>query len=204
MDDKDRKSESQGNPWLHLMIYIYIYIYSVCVCVCVCVFWTCSVQHVAKPGSNIPQNSSCTTIYHSITKTIRVGRNRNAGDCERSKGELISDLLLWTPSNGRARFGRPARTNPQQFCADIGCSLEDLPRAMDGRDRCSERVKKIPTGSATWYIYIYIYIYIYVCVCVCVCVCECKYMFVCLCVCVFMCVLQCVSVLTQMVSMVWL
>ena len=33
-----------------------------------------------------------------ITKTIQVRRTRNAGHCWRSKDELISDLLLWTPS----------------------------------------------------------------------------------------------------------
>ena len=33
----------------------------------------------------------------SITKTIQVRRTRLAGHCWRSKDELISDVLLWTP-----------------------------------------------------------------------------------------------------------
>ena len=33
-----------------------------------------------------------------ITKTIKVRRTRYGGSCWRSGGELISDLLLWTPS----------------------------------------------------------------------------------------------------------
>ena len=33
----------------------------------------------------------------SITKTIQVRRTRHAGHCWRSKDELISDVLLWTP-----------------------------------------------------------------------------------------------------------
>ena len=32
-----------------------------------------------------------------ITKSIQVRRTRYAGDCWRSKDELISDVLLWTP-----------------------------------------------------------------------------------------------------------
>ena len=45
-----------------------------------------------------------------ITKTIQVRRTRHAGHCWRSKDELISDVLLWTPAYGRAKAGRPART----------------------------------------------------------------------------------------------
>ena len=45
-----------------------------------------------------------------ITKTIKTRRTRHARHCWRSRDELISDFLLWTPSNGRAKAGRPART----------------------------------------------------------------------------------------------
>ena len=44
-----------------------------------------------------------------ITKTIQVRRSRHAGHCWRSKDELISDVLLWTPAYGRAKAGRPSR-----------------------------------------------------------------------------------------------
>ena len=57
-----------------------------------------------------------------ITKTIQVGWTRHAGHCWRSKDELISDVLLWTPTHGRAKAGRPARTYIQQLCEDTGCS----------------------------------------------------------------------------------
>ena len=46
-----------------------------------------------------------------ITETIQVRRTRHAGHCWRSKGELISDVLLWTPTYGQAKAGRPARTH---------------------------------------------------------------------------------------------
>ena len=38
-----------------------------------------------------------------ITKTIQVRRTRHAGHCWRSKDELISDVLLWTPAYGHVQ-----------------------------------------------------------------------------------------------------
>ena len=93
-----------------------------------------------------------------ITKTIQVRRARHAGHCWRSKDELVSDVLLWTPTYGQ----RPARTYIRQLCDDTGCNLEDLPEAMNDREKWRERVRDIRAGGTTWwYIYIYIYIYIY-------------------------------------------
>ena len=86
-----------------------------------------------------------------ITKTIQVRRTRHAGHCWRSRDELISDILLWTPSYGRAKAGRPARTYIQQLCEDTGCSPEDLPEAMNDREKWRERVKDIHTSSTTWW-----------------------------------------------------
>ena len=42
-----------------------------------------------------------------ITKTIQVTWTRHVGHCWRSRDELISDVLLWTPTYGRAKAGRP-------------------------------------------------------------------------------------------------
>ena len=69
-----------------------------------------------------------------ITKTIQVRRTRHAGHCWRSRDKLINDVLLWTPTYGRAKAGWPARTYIQQLCEDTGCSPEDLPRAMNDRE----------------------------------------------------------------------
>ena len=79
----------------------------------------------------------------SITKTIQVRRTRHAGHCWRSRDELIRDVLLWTPTYGRAKAGRPARTYIQQLCEDTGCSPEDLPESMNDREKWRERVKDI-------------------------------------------------------------
>ena len=62
-----------------------------------------------------------------ITKTIQVRQTRHAEHCWRSRDELISDVLLWTPSYGRAKVGGPAWTCIQQLSEDTGCNPEDLP-----------------------------------------------------------------------------
>ena len=62
-----------------------------------------------------------------ITKTYQVRRTRHAGHCWRSRDELIRDVLLWTPTHGRAKAGRPARTYIQQLFENTGCCPEDLP-----------------------------------------------------------------------------
>ena len=78
-----------------------------------------------------------------ITKTIQVRQTRHAGHCRRSRDELIRDVLLWTPTYGRAKAGRPARTYIQQLCEDTGCSPEDLPEAMNDKEKWRERVRDI-------------------------------------------------------------
>ena len=82
-----------------------------------------------------------------ITKTIQVRRARHAVHCWRSRDELIRDVLLWTPTHGRAKAGRPARTYIQQLCEDTGCCPEDLPRAMNDREGWRERVGDIRAAS---------------------------------------------------------
>ena len=86
-----------------------------------------------------------------ITKTIQVRRTRHAGHCWRSRDELIRDVLLWIPTHGRAKAGRPARTYIQQLCEDTWCCPEDLPRAMNDREEWRERVRDIRATSAIWW-----------------------------------------------------
>ena len=81
-----------------------------------------------------------------ITKTIQVRRTRHAGHCWRSRDEL-----LWTPTYGRAKAGRPARTYIQQLCDDTGCRSKDLPEAMNVRTKWRERVRDIRVSGTTWY-----------------------------------------------------
>ena len=86
-----------------------------------------------------------------ITKTVQVRRTRHAGHCWRSRDELISDVLLWTPTHGRAKAGRPARTYIQQLCEDTECSPEDLPEAINDREKWRERVRDMRAGGTTWW-----------------------------------------------------
>ena len=135
----------------------------------------CCEQYWTSHGGSTPQKKQLYGHLRPITKTIKVRRTRHAGHCWRSKDELISDVLRWTPSQGRAKTGRSARTYIQQLFADTGCSPEDLPEAIDDREGWRERVREIRADDATWwwwwytyihiyaqtYIYIYIYIYIW-------------------------------------------
>ena len=89
-------------------------------------------------------------------ENYQVRRTKHAGHCWRSKDELISDILSWISSHGRAKVGRasvgrPARTYIQQLCADTGYSLEDLLEAMDDRDGWRERAREICAYSTTWW-----------------------------------------------------
>ena len=75
-------------------------------------------------------------------------------ESERCKVSLLdiyiqSDVLLWTPTYGCAKVGRPARTYILQLCEDTGCNPEDLPEAMNDREKWRERVRDIRAGGAT-------------------------------------------------------
>ena len=71
-----------------------------------------------KPWRQHPTRHQLYGHLSPITKTIQVRRIRHAGHCWRSKDELISDVLLWTPTCGQAKAGRPARTYIQQLRKD--------------------------------------------------------------------------------------
>ena len=87
-----------------------------------------------------------------IMKTIQIRQTRHAGHCWRSRDELISDALLWPPTHGRAKAGRPAQTYLQQLCEDMGCSPKDLLKAINDREGWQERVKDIHSdGMTRWW-----------------------------------------------------
>ena len=91
-----------------------------------------------------------------ITKTIQVRRTRHAGQCWRSKDELISDVLPWTLSYGWTKARRPARTYIQQLCEDTGFSPEDMPDAMNDKEEWRERIGDIRADRTTrwWWIFL--------------------------------------------------
>ena len=92
-----------------------------------------------------------------ITKTIQIRRTRHAGHIWRSKDELISDILLWTPVYGQAKAGWPVRTYIQQLCEDTECSPEDRAEAMNDREKWRERVRDIRTSGTTWWWFLIVF-----------------------------------------------
>ena len=103
----------------------------------------------------LAQHPSRHQLYYHLsptTKTIQIRRTVHAGHCWRNRDELISDVLLWIPTYGRAKAGRPARTYIQQLCEDTGCSPEDLPEVMNDREKWRERVRDIrANGTTLWW-----------------------------------------------------
>ena len=55
------------------------------------------------------------------------------------------------PAYGQAKAGRPARTYIQQLCEDTGCRPEDLPEAMNDRQKWREIVRDIHASGTTWW-----------------------------------------------------
>ena len=107
-------------------------------------------------ASNIEQVLASTPhkapiIRPPITKTMQVRRTRHTGHCWRSRDELISDVLQRTPTYGRAKAGRPAQTYIQPLCEDTGCSHEDLPEAMNEREKWREIIRDIRASDTTWW-----------------------------------------------------
>ena len=86
-----------------------------------------------------------------ITKTIQARRTRHAGYCWRSRDELMSEVLLWTPTYSRAKAGRPSRTYIHQLCEDTECSPEVLPGAMNHWEKWKERVRDIRACGTWWW-----------------------------------------------------
>ena len=96
-----------------------------------------------------------------ITKTIQVRRTRHAGHCWRSKGELISDILQWTPAYGRAKASYvrirdvDLKTCQRRWMigrsGESGSGISMLAARHDDDDDDDD--------SLTNHIYIYIYIY---------------------------------------------
>ena len=87
-----------------------------------------------------------------ITKTIQARRTRHAGHSWRSRDELINDVLLWTPAYSQTKAGGRAGTYIQQLCEDMGCSPEDLPEAINDREKWRERIRDIhASGTTGWW-----------------------------------------------------
>ena len=115
-----------------------------------CTTWTLTKRLEKKLDGNYPTKHQLYGHLPPITTTIQVRRTRHAGHCWRSREALINDVLLWTPTYGQARAGRPARTYIQQLYEDTEYSPEELPEVMKDREKCRERVRDIRASDTTW------------------------------------------------------
>ena len=104
-----------------------------------------------KPWRQHPTKHQLYGKLLPTTKTIQVRRTRHAGHCWRSRDELISDVLLLTPTYGRTKAGWPTRTYIEQLCEDTRCSSEDQPEAMNDREKWRERVRDIHASGTWWW-----------------------------------------------------
>ena len=97
---------------------------------------------------------------NSHLKNLQIWWTRHAGLCWRSKDNLISNALLWTPSHRRANVRWLAETYLRQLCVNTGCSLEDLSEVMENRNEWQERVRVIHVSGmlVLWYMYIWLWL----------------------------------------------
>ena len=116
--------------------------------------YTCIYIYMNRSWQQHPTRRQLYGHLPPITKTLQARRTRHAGHCWRSKDEIVSDVLLWTPAYGQSKAGRPARTYIQQLCDGMGCNPEDLPEAMNDRETWRERVRDIRASRTSWWWYI--------------------------------------------------
>ena len=97
------------------------------------------------------QHSTKQLYGHSppISKAVQIRQTRLTGYCWRYKDKIISDVLQWSPSHRCASVGQLIRTYLPQLYADTGCNLEDMPGAIDDKDKWKERVREIHSSSKT-------------------------------------------------------
>ena len=139
------------------------------------------VDKFTYPGSSVSStekdiDTRLTKAWTAIDKLSIIWKSDLTNKMKRSffQAAVMSILLYgcttWTLTkrlekklgDNYTRMLRPARTYIQQLCEDTGCSPEDLPVAMNDRDKWRERVRDIHAGCTTWWWYVYIYIYIYI------------------------------------------
>ena len=92
------------------------------------------------------QHTTRHQLYSHLPPITKTRWTRHAGHCWRG-----SDLLLWTPTYGRAKAGWPPQTYIQQLCEDMGCGPEDIPKAMNDREMWREKVRDICACGMTWW-----------------------------------------------------
>ena len=130
-----------------------------------CTTWTRTKRREKKPDWNCTrnlhavldnswkqplQNSSYTATFFPSHKPCKLDEQNFWW----SKEELISNVLVWTPTYGYISVGWQAKTYIDQLCADTGYCQEDFPVAMPNRNACWGRGKGIRAINTSWFTYI--------------------------------------------------
>ena len=92
----------------------------------------CRKLNWTSSGGSIPQSSICTDTYYPTRKPSKL-YEQDTKDTAGEVGRAHKRCTSVDPFT-RARVGRPGNTYLQQLCTDTGCSMKDLPKAMDDRD----------------------------------------------------------------------
>ena len=84
-----------------------------------------------------------------LSNIIRRRRLKFAGHCIRREDEVVSDMVLWQPTNGTRRRGRPPDSYIKTLERNTGLRENDLRAAMMNRDvwnsiTVRESIKRIP------------------------------------------------------------
>ena len=108
-----------------------------------CLFWICE-QYWTSPGGNTPQDTN-------YTATCLPSRKLSKLDEPDMQGRAHNWCTLMAPHIWPGKAGRPARTYIQQLCEDTGCSPEDLPEAMNNREKWREWVRDIRASGTRWW-----------------------------------------------------
>ena len=96
-----------------------------------------------------PSNKEIYANIPDICTSIRQQRLRFSGHCWRNKREMASDTILWQPTHGERKRGRPRKTYVDQLMEDTLCNVNELKTAMDDKDEWKKRVKNC-RASSTW------------------------------------------------------
>ena len=102
-----------------------------------------SMLYWTNPGSNIPQNSSCTATYLPSQKPSKLDKQ----DMLDTAGEVRTNSWV-TFSYG------PLHTDELELdnkLSTTGYSLEDLPEVMNNSDEWQVRVREIRANGTTWW-----------------------------------------------------
>ena len=96
-----------------------------------------------------PNNKDIYGNIPDICTSIRQQIFRFSGHCWRSKLELASDVIIWQPTHGKIKRGRPRRTYVEQLVDDTHYDVNEIKKSMEDRDGW-RKIVKIYRASSTW------------------------------------------------------